>query len=420
MLPKALLVVFVPLLASSTVAAASAHECALADYLPLMNYFYSCLAVSGVNISDFTPGNQVRACNFAECRQLIAHYADLDCTIQGMPQSLATKVCAAAPPLPPSSPTSAPAPINTKLTSAPVPTGPPGTKECTMDQIAFVVPDTTVCMKVSGINFAKPVPGDEVKSCTFPECRKMYSLYTELTCNYNGIYQALFAKTCDAAAPLVPLTKLPVTTLPATTNAPCAPGGVPTNLAIAAKCQLESNLTIDINVTSTADVKKLCSFASCTTALELYRGVKCLINGVSGAARAAMCDQAPANATTTANNDTTTSNECTWNSLPVGYDAVQAKCFAAANIASVPTTKASLRALCAFPDCASLFAMYKPLTCTLNGNPASAIAQTCTATTTTVPMTTVATPAPSTGSRLESTSMIVAFLLGLLVLAIVG
>ncbi|KAF0714385.1 Aste57867_3893 [Aphanomyces stellatus] len=127
-----------------------------------------------------------------------------------------------------------------------------------------------------------------------------------------------------------------------------------------------------------------------------------------------MCDQAPANAATTANNDTTTSNECTWNSLPVGYDAVQTKCFAAANIPSVPTTKASLRALCAFPDCTSLFAMYEPLTCTLNGNPASTIAQTCTATKTAAPITTVATLAPSTGCRLQSTSMVVTSLLGLL------
>ncbi|KAF0715774.1 hypothetical protein As57867_003189, partial [Aphanomyces stellatus] len=211
----------------------------------------------GVNISDALPGNQVRACNFAECRQLIAHYADLDCTIQGMPEPRGQNVRRRA---------AAPAVI--------VVVGPRADQHQahrvhSSPQFGPIVPDTTACIKASGINLAKPVRGDEVKSCNIAECRKMYSLYTELTCNYNGIYQALFAKTCDAAAPLVPLTKLPVTTLPTTTNAPCAPGGIPTNLAIAAKCQLESNLTIDMNVTSTADVKKLCSFASCTTALEL-------------------------------------------------------------------------------------------------------------------------------------------------------
>ncbi|RHY10279.1 hypothetical protein DYB36_005895 [Aphanomyces astaci] len=255
---------------------------------------------------------------------------------------------------------------------------------CTSDDITGILPLYKKCTTESGLNLANT--SEATKICFFPACRSYIRAHDLVNCTSQGIPTSVIARNCDNYTPRL-VDTLPSspsaspTTTPGHPLVPCGADALQPLALIKLKCEQVSNITSVTNVTTAAILKTYCSFPICVASLKQYAALTCAINGAPATSFTTLCDDpAPPLQTTTASTTTTSpqsDNECSPSSLSADLVAVQTACLRVANMASPPTTKVAMDALCQYPECTWTFALYGTLKCTLNDQPASVVAQTC-------------------------------------------
>ncbi|RHY24781.1 hypothetical protein DYB32_008695 [Aphanomyces invadans] len=263
---------------------------------------------------------------------------------------------------------------------------------CTPKDVQPIVPFYSKCKAESQLNLTNP--SDAANMCTFPACRAYVRSFALLNCTSDGRSNKVAAHICDPFTPRLVDTPFAPTRVD---QPPCTMDDLRPLTLIQVKCASLSNIPSIANLTNATALATYCSIPTCAASAKQHATLMCTINGAPASAFATLCNNATTASTapvalpmTTAS---TTVNECTATSLPADLVAAQNTCLRVAGLIAPPTTNIIMDSLCQYSECTRMFALYGSLTCMLNDEPASLVAQTCVGTK--APTSTVASPLPA-------------------------